>query len=214
MVDVFCDKLLFMCFGVKVGVFHAVQKLLDKNALLRPLEEPEKLLLCHEPPTDQLTPQALLNQSRCCPLLVQPRSLITSYWICEIKLTISCKGLVATRVVFAMESFHRVGVVDLLKPSSVNTRKLALIKHVAVAITLAVLLMMELGFVTHRYESVVLFLQVKHVLVIGQQLGRLELVLFRAGLGDGLDFLEDSAWGWLAALGWHSPVSRLARLLR
>jgi hypothetical protein len=29
-----------------------VQKLLDKDALLRPLEEPEKLLLCHEPPTD------------------------------------------------------------------------------------------------------------------------------------------------------------------
>jgi hypothetical protein len=113
-----------------------------------------------------------------------------------------------------MESFHRVGVVDLLKPSSVNTRKLALIKHVAVAITLAILLMMELGFFTHRYESVVLFLQVKHVLIIGQQLGRLELVLFRAGLRDGLDLLEDSAWGWLAALGWHSPVSRLARLLR
>ena len=51
-----------------------------------------------------------------------------------------------------------MSIVDLFKPGSVHARKLAFIKHVAVAITLAVLLMVEFGLVTHRNEGVVLFL--------------------------------------------------------
>lgn len=52
MVDVLCDKLLFVGLCVEVGIFHPVEKLLNKDALFSPLEEPKELLFSHKSPTD------------------------------------------------------------------------------------------------------------------------------------------------------------------
>lgn len=62
-------------------------------------------------------------------------------------------------------------VVNVFQPALIYVCELAFIEHVAVA--LAGFFVVNFGLVTHRYERLVLLLQVEHVLVVVKQFRRL-----------------------------------------